>query len=45
MLIYCTRLYSAATADEFHDVLAACEFASAIVKCDSCLIYVLEARN
>src|ERR1700693_5197993 len=32
-----------ATADEFHDVLTrVVEFASALVKCDSCLIYVLE---
>src|SRR2546423_10506730 len=32
-----------ASADEFHDVLArVVEFASALVKCDSCLIYVLE---
>src|SRR3981081_4738517 len=32
-----------ATADEFHDVLTrVVEFASALVTCDSCLIYVLE---
>src|SRR5438270_8133934 len=32
-----------ATADEFHDVLTrVVEFASALVKCDSCLIYILE---
>src|SRR5580658_11256356 len=32
-----------ATADPFHEVLARLvEFASALVKCDSCLIYVLE---
>src|SRR2546428_10990395 len=32
-----------ATADEFHEVLTRLvEFASALVKCDSCLIYVLE---
>lgn len=32
-----------ATADEFHEVLSrVVEFASALVKCDSCLIYVLE---
>src|SRR5271170_376813 len=32
-----------ATADPFHDVLARLvDFASALVKCDSCLIYVLE---
>jgi signal transduction protein with GAF and PtsI domain len=31
------------SADEFHDVLArVVEFASALVKCDSCLIYALE---
>jgi len=31
------------TADDFHDVLnRVVEFASALVKCDSCLIYVLE---
>src|SRR5882762_8336570 len=32
-----------ATADEFHDVLGrVVEFAAALVKCDSCLVYVLE---
>src|SRR2546423_12440454 len=32
-----------ASADEFHDVLArVVEFAAALVKCDACLIYVLE---
>ena len=32
-----------ATADDFHEVLGrVVEFASALVKCDSCLIYVLE---
>ena len=35
-----------ATADEFHEVLArVVEFASALVKCDSCLIYVLEGEE
>src|SRR5256885_6568087 len=35
-----------ATADEFHDVLArVVEFASALVKCDSCLIYILEGEE
>src|SRR5882757_6766732 len=35
-----------ATADEFHDVLGrVVEFASALVKCDSCLIYVLEGEE
>src|SRR3979411_3308776 len=35
-----------ATADEFHDVLTrVVEFASALVKCDSCLIYVLEGEE
>src|SRR3984893_8258154 len=35
-----------ATADEFHDVLTrVVEFASALVKCDSCLIYVLECEE
>src|SRR5882762_8139884 len=35
-----------ATADEFHDVLTrVVEFASALVKCDSCLIYVLEGDD
>jgi len=35
-----------ATADEFHDVLArVVDFASAVVKCDSCLIYVLEGEE
>lgn len=35
-----------ATADGFHDVLdRVVEFASALVKCDSCLIYVLEAEH
>ena len=32
-----------ATADGFHEVLTrVVEFASALVKCDSCLIYILE---
>ena len=31
------------TADGFHDVLTrVVEFASGLVKCDSCLIYILE---
>src|SRR5712672_2771200 len=35
-----------ATADEFHGVLGrVVEFASALVKCDSCLIYVLEGEE
>src|SRR3982074_1232208 len=35
-----------ANADGFHDVLArVVEFASALVKCDSCLIYVLEGEE
>src|SRR6266550_4622013 len=35
-----------ATADEFHEVLSrVVEFASALVKCDSCLIYVLEGED
>lgn len=35
-----------ATADGFHDVLTrVVEFASALVKCDSCLIYVLEGDD
>src|SRR3981189_1341166 len=35
-----------ATADEFHEVLTrVVEFASALVKCDSCLIYVLEGED
>jgi signal transduction protein with GAF and PtsI domain len=35
-----------ATEDEFHDVLTrVVEFASALVKCDSCLIYVLEGEE
>src|SRR6266403_5426478 len=35
-----------ATADEFHDVLTrVVEFASALVKCDSCLVYVLEGEQ
>src|SRR5580700_9327136 len=35
-----------ATADGFHEVLArVVEFASALVKCDSCLIYVLEGEE
>ena len=35
-----------ATADGFHDVLdRVVEFASALVKCDSCLIYVLEGEH
>src|SRR3984885_6157052 len=34
------------TADGFHDVLnRVVEFASALVKCDSCLIYVLEGEH
>src|ERR1700728_1374776 len=35
-----------ATADGFHDVLTrVVEFASALVKCDSCLVYVLESEE
>src|SRR6202161_191000 len=35
-----------ATADGFHDVLTrVVEFATALVKCDSCLIYVLEGEE
>src|ERR1700693_3753597 len=35
-----------ATADGFHDVLTrVVEFATALVKCDSCLIYVLEGND
>src|SRR5208282_721082 len=35
-----------ATADGFHDVLTrVVDFASALVKCDSCLIYVLEGED
>ena len=35
-----------ATADGFHEVLARIvDFASALVKCDSCLIYVLEGEE
>ena len=35
-----------ATADGFHEVLTrVVEFASALVKCDSCLIYVLEEEE
>src|SRR5436190_15643980 len=35
-----------ATADQFHEVLSrVVEFASAVVKCDSCLIYVLEGEE
>ena len=35
-----------ATADGFHDVLTrVVDFASALVKCDSCLIYVLEGEE
>lgn len=35
-----------ATADEFHEVLGrVVEFASALVKCDSCLIYVLDGEE
>src|SRR2546421_12657388 len=35
-----------ANADGFHDVLArVVEFASALVKCDSCLVYVLEGEE
>jgi signal transduction protein with GAF and PtsI domain len=35
-----------ATADGFHEVLGrVVEFASGLVKCDSCLIYVLEGEN
>lgn len=34
------------TADGFHDVLTrVIEFASAVVKCDSCLVYVLEGEE
>src|SRR6202521_4044377 len=34
------------TADGFHDVLTRLvEFASAVVKCDSCLVYVLEGEE
>src|SRR5208283_3626923 len=34
------------TGDEFHEVLnRVVEFASALVKCDSCLIYVLEGNE
>ncbi|MBZ5680768.1 MAG: GAF and ANTAR domain-containing protein [Acidobacteriia bacterium] len=34
------------TADGFHDVLSrVVEFASALVKCDSCLVYVLEGEE
>src|SRR5580658_798758 len=35
-----------ARADGFHDVLTrVVEFASALVKCDSCLVYVLEGDD
>src|SRR5271163_5259090 len=35
-----------ATADGFHEVLTrVVDFASALVKCDSCLIYVLEGED
>ena len=35
-----------ANADGFHDVLArVVEFASGLVKCDSCLVYVLEGEE
>ncbi len=35
-----------ATADGFHDVLTrVVDFASALVKCDSCLVYVLEGED
>src|SRR5437667_8675578 len=35
-----------ANADGFHDVLdRVVEFASALVKCDSCLVYVLEGEH
>src|SRR5262249_52776482 len=35
-----------ATADGFHEVLSrVVEFASALVKCDSCLIYALEGEE
>src|ERR1700680_1783506 len=35
-----------ATADGFHDVLTrVVEFATVLVKCDSCLIYVLEGEE
>jgi signal transduction protein with GAF and PtsI domain len=35
-----------ATADGFHEVLArVVDFASALVKCDSCLVYVLEGED
>jgi signal transduction protein with GAF and PtsI domain len=38
--------FSLASADNFHQVLTrVVEFASALVKCDSCLIYVLEGEN
>src|SRR5579864_7808064 len=34
------------TADGFHDVLSrVVEFASALVKCDSCLVYILEGQE
>src|SRR5882724_13287915 len=34
------------TADGFHDVLSrVVEFASSLVKCDSCLVYVLEGEE
>ena len=35
-----------ATADGFHDVLTrVVEFATVLVKCDSCLLYVLEGEE
>lgn len=38
--------FSLASADNFHQVLnRVVEFASALVKCDSCLIYVLEGED
>jgi len=38
--------FSLASADNFHQVLArVVDFASALVKCDSCLIYVLEGED
>ncbi|HUB02269.1 MAG TPA: GAF and ANTAR domain-containing protein [Terriglobales bacterium] len=38
--------FSLASADDFHQVLSrVVDFASALVKCDSCLIYVLEGEE
>jgi len=38
--------FSLASADNFHEVLnGVVDFASALVKCDSCLIYVLEGQD